>query len=358
MSLLKNTSAWISLFAATSLFSENTQCAPVCTEPSQPPCQKEFVAACCPTGKGCWDLFATGSFIYWTPYQDNMELGIVSPPSDSSYALHGNVVNFDSNYTPGFQIGIGTNCHQETRDIYLQYTWFHGNQNTDVSLSSTGSHVLFPMWETPDASQATYFNGKEDWRLHMDLLDLEFGKHYCVAADLSFRPFYGLRAAWIRQNVEVDYTHEATGVLGSPNVSITQRSHSWALGLRGGLSTNWMFCKSFRIYGSGNGDLLFAQYTNLRWHQEGIAPGALYTVRQHNLNCLRGHLDLELGLGWGTSFANHKKYVDLSASYGFQVFFNQNMFRNFVDDQALAKSISPNGDLYIHGLTATVRLDF
>jgi hypothetical protein len=73
---------------------------------------------------------------------------------------------------------------------------------------------------------------------------------------------------------------------------------------------------------------------------------------------VRTHLDLELGLGWGTYFDDNNWHVDLSASYGFQVFFDQNMFRHFEDDVMIGLSSVANGNLYVQGLTATARFDF
>lgn len=365
MSLFAKTSYWIggSLLAVTPLFSQNESCPPVCQEPPRIECNNAPVTTCCPIGRGCLDLFATASFIYWVPSQENMDLGIVSLTSDPPYVLHGSVVTPDAVYKSGFQVGLGTNLDHGNWDIYSQYTWFRSSQNTNKSIDATEGKVLIPGGLIPLSSSHTFLDGREDWRLHMDLLDLEFGRHYCVKTALSCRPFFGLRAAWIRQNVEMDYLNETTG-RNQHNIFITQRSHSWAVGLRTGLSTDWIIGKGFRVYGNGNGDLLFTQYTNLRTHQQGttttgvLANSSLYTVRQHDLNCVREHLELELGLGWGTHFCNSRRYIDLSASYGFQIFFSQNMFRNFVDDAALAKNISSNGDLYIHGLTATVRFDF
>jgi hypothetical protein len=78
------------------------------------------------------------------------------------------------------------------------------------------------------------------------------------------------------------------------------------------------------------------------------------------LNTLRTHLDLEFGIAWGSYFDNNNWHVDLSAGYGFQVFFNQNMFRWFASTYygSVAQSVSPNGNLYMHGLTASARFDF
>jgi hypothetical protein len=80
-------------------------------------------------------------------------------------------------------------------------------------------------------------------------------------------------------------------------------------------------------------------------------------TRQSDINTLRPHLDLEWGLGWGSYLDCHKWHVDISASYGFQIFWNQNMFRNWTLTPNL-RGYMPDGDLFVHGLTATAKLDF
>ena len=367
MSLFEKTNPLIavSLLAVASLVGQNNQMpSSNCSRPAAPSMSAGCKPPTGPDASGSWDVFTEASFIFWNPSQENMELGIVSNTSNALYTVHGNTVNLDFDYKPGFKVGLGVNLDRDNWDLYSQYTWFRGNHHTHTSLDPAGFDVLLPKWEIPDISHPRYFGGREDWRLHMDLVDLELGRAYCVGNALSFRTFFGARGAWIRQNIEVDYLDETTGLLARENVSITQRSHSWAVGPRAGIQTNWMLGQGLRMYGNGNGDILFTRYTNMRWHQQAttatgaIATGSFYTVRQKDLNYLRGHLELELGFGWGTYIYQNDWHIDLSAGYGFQIFFDQNMFRTFVDDQQLGVSFMPSGNLYIHGLTASARLDF
>ncbi len=76
------------------------------------------------------------------------------------------------------------------------------------------------------------------------------------------------------------------------------------------------------------------------------------------IDFLRAHADFELGLGWGTYFDNNNWHIDFSATYGFQIFWDQNMFRNFESSVAPAKSFAPNGNLYVHGVTLNADFDF
>jgi len=313
-----------------------------------------------------WDVCATGSFIYWQPIQENMELGMVSDITNILDFFNGKVVELDFEYKPGFKVALGMNFDYDNWDSYLEYTWLRGSHHIHTTLDPNNTNItLHPAWQFADFNNPQYSSGSEKWQLHIDFLNWDLARSYFVGTKLSFRPFLGARAAWIRQNVQVEYRNGLAASLATwPNTNINQSSHSWGIGPRVGLTSNWDIGHGLRMYGVGETDILYTQYTNLNTKQESInAAGNIisrsrYLIHQKDANYLRTHLELALGFGWGTYFANHRWHVDLSADYGFQAFFNQNMFRNFVDVQAVAKSISPNGNLYIHGLTTSLRFDF
>lgn len=374
MNLFAKTGTWLvaSVMMASTMFAQNGQngrCAP----PAEKCCPQPV---CCPPKKcceevkkvqltcaynaparievrGCWDIYASGSFTYWQAVQDNMELGSVNStlvPFDVT------VQNMDFSFEPGFKVALGMNFDHDNWDTRIEYTWFRGNTSTSVSLDPAGTFFLYPSWTNP-ASVVTdiYFAGSERWKLHMDLLDWELARAYFVGKKLTFRPFIALRGAWIRQNLDVDYTLPAGLTLSA--TSVDKKSHSWAVGPRAGLNTNWIFGDGFRIYGNGAADILYTRYTKLRSTQSAAGVDT-FIVRQNGYGVMRPHLELELGLGWGSYFDCNNWHIDFAAGYTFQVFYDQNMFRSFHDDVGILHSTSPNGNLYIQGLTVTVRFDF
>ena len=127
-----------------------------------------------------------------------------------------------------------------------------------------------------------------------------------------------------------------------------------------------MIGQGFRLYGNSAGDILYTRYTSLRENDsQSTSAGVLlesFVTTQKNLGCLRTHLELEMGIGWGSYFDNNNWHVDLSAGYNFQVFFDQNAFRRFYQSgtgtTVDALSFLPNGNLYLQGLTATLKVDF
>lgn len=355
MNLFSKKASWIAatLFVATSAFaqtgqvSQNKSCpAPVCCPaPKCCPAVEKIKLTCAYNAparievRGCWDLYASASFTYWQALQDNMEYAIVDGRTSTAY--NGTIQNLGFDFEPGFKVALGMNFDHDNWDTRVEYTWFRGRTSSSVSAEAPES--ISSLWTE---GVENIVSASQSWKLHMDLLDWELGRGYYVGKKLTFRPFFALRGAWIRQNIDADYS---VAELDHPLVSLDKKSRSWAVGPRAGLYTDWLFCDGFRLFGNGAGDILFTRYTTLR--DKGVSEDTSTTINQTNLNTVRTHLDLELGLGWGTYFDCNNWHIDLSAGYNFQVFFNQNVFRQY-------EVLRTSGNLYLQGLTVTARFDF
>ena len=96
--------------------------------------------------RGSWDVYATGSFLYWQAREDNLELGIASNGNPglvggpflpvnftapvTAFTTTATVVNSDFSWGPGFKFGLGVNLDYDNWDAYAEYTWFHKRSNT------------------------------------------------------------------------------------------------------------------------------------------------------------------------------------------------------------------------------------
>ena len=350
-----------SVVAFSSLFSQAVQqpaCKPQVCCVSQEPCPPADAAYVAPARidvKCPWDFFAFGSFTYTQPMQDNMEYAVISNTTSTILGLDWEYQKTDMGFKPGFKVGLGMNFDRDDWDSLIQYTWFRGSQTTSSSVDPAGSEGLVPLWSTPSAVDF-FTSGSIKWRLNMDLLDYELGRWGYYGRQAIIRPFVGARAAWIRQKADTSYADS----VNSDSLIQNESTNSWAIGPRAGFQTNWMIGEGFRFYGNGAGDILFTRYTKLKSSIETIVAGVLTSFGstvEKNLNTLRAHLECELGFGWGTYLDCNKWHIDLALGYGFQVFFDQNMFRHFEEAGAIHSTVD-NGNLYMQGLNASIRLDF
>jgi hypothetical protein len=280
----------------------------------------------------------------------------------------------DFNYKPGFKVGFTGYFDYDNWDTHVEYTWFHttNSNSTAVSAVASAPQSVLPMWGVPglpvtDAAAAFFYSSANaSWKMNMDLIDWDLGRWYYVGTKLTFRPNFGVRAAFIRQRYDVDYVAAAPFAVGDQtaqrNVSVAAKSGSWGVGVKTGLDTSWMIGQGFRVFGNGEADILFTRYTSLGTKATGVTPPsttlASAVVNQDNHNTVRTHLDLQLGFGWGTYWDCNNWYTDIMLGYEFQVFFDQNMFRHFDSSVMRANSILPVSNLYTQGLTVQFALTF
>ena len=366
LNVFTKTKPWMvaSLLVATSAFGQNSKCAPqVCQKPCEKVCPEPMPAPTiaaynAPAGidtRCSWDVFVDATFTYWQPIMENLELGI---PQDS-LSEFSTIFNMDFDYKPGFKVAAGMMFDYDNWDLWAEYTWFRGTNSQTASVgipAELATIQLAPAVITNDFLDSL----TRKWTLNMDLVDLLMGREYYVGTKLTFKSFFGARGAFIRQTLNDTYV--GTVAIGGTAISGSgvQTNHSWAVGPRAGLNTNWLLGEGFRLIGNGAADILYTRYTKLKNNTSLTITGSTTTLKfqQKNTGYLRTHLEMEMGLGWGSYFDNNNWHFDLAATYGFQVFFNQNMFRQFVDDFAIRTSFVPNGDMFVHGLNVTARFDF
>lgn len=313
-----------------------------------------------------YNVWADVSFIYWQPTEDNLEFGMavdkLTGTSGDHLALSGRIVNMDFDFMPGFKIGTGITFKRDNWDLYAEYTWLHGE---DHKSSNGGALGLEPMY--PDVNSIAnyvgsgpifYGTGKAKWKIKLDFVDLDLGRNYYVGKYLTLHPYFGLRGAWIRQSLEA--LHQL--VLAPNFLNSKDGTVSWGLGPKLGLDANWDLSSGWRIISNGSADLLYTHYSAI--YRSSIfnpktVPALLpQKISEHDMDTVRAHMDIELGFGWGTYLYCKNLYLDLGATYDFQVFFGQNMFRKFFVGGGVPSSLLYAGNLYIQGLNIKAKLDF
>jgi hypothetical protein len=312
--------------------------------------------------RGSWDIYATGTYLYWQARQENLDLGfnsnhtLIASISTVSKVKHPNFT-----YRSGFKFGLGYDSSYDNWDAFAEYTWFHSSIKTDMVPG--GTNVVFPVQGHPIADPSDIVNdiayfgsASQYWNLKIDIADLSLARAYYSGTKLTIRPYFGARGAWIRQIANSNYYDGITtgdGIaLGT--VLVKNRSVSQGIGPRLGMDSNWLVGYGFRLIGNASGDILYTRY-DVRNSQ--VTEGVTTTIKDKQ-DFLRSHTALDMGFGWGSYFSNNNWHVDLSATYGFQVFWNQNMFRFFSEAYNFAGSFAPNGNLYIHGAALNAKLDF
>ena len=275
----------------------------------------------------------------------------------------------DFNYNLGFKAGAAICCSDWT--LNAEYTRFNETTSTNQTTTITpnpivsGSTGIWALnnWFLQQATNGSSISAStiaSDWNLGLQFADLTMGHCYYENKNVSLTPFFGIRGAWINQNLDIAIkipSYVVTNVVQSPTSSYNN-SKSWAIGPRTGFDAAYLLRHGFKLEGSAGTSLLFTRYTNVN-HSEQLATSttAEYSIQLNSINCVRPELDLSIGLGWGT-YADDKKYfVDISVKYDFLVLWQQNMMRKLVD-QANIGSGANAGDLYLQGLNVSACIYF
>lgn len=323
--------------------------------------------------KGKYDVFGSVSFLYWYVAQDGMDLAIptgavanpLPPPSllTVNPSSQGSQFIFqDFSYNPGFKIVMGAGLRNDGWVGQLEYTWM--SQTTTTNL---GTPPSYPRANTTSIwTVSNWFSSylpaassvESTWKMSFNQLDVTSSRSFYQGKKVTVTPFGGLRALWMNQSMNVNATLFNASI--NPATSHTY-SHSWSLGLVGGCYSNWMLPFDFRLQGDVNGSLLYTNYTSVV-HNDTLTflastPTQLpSSFSYEDFGALRPTWKMGLGFGWERYFQNKAYHCDLTASYDFMIFWNQNMIRALMDN-FLTGTGSPQ-NLYLHGMTLTGRFDF
>ncbi|NGX36016.1 MAG: hypothetical protein K1000chlam1_00853 [Candidatus Anoxychlamydiales bacterium] len=367
MELIKKILFVICGFAITTLSADCNRCDPdPCTCPPEPPCCETPAA---PTTAaynkganidvcGSWDFYVTGTFLYWQPSQEQMDVAITSfdvPPTNLTGI--GTVHDFSFDWKPAFKIGIGYAWDYDNWDTYVQYTRINTNMTTSVNLAQPAGNAsgatLAGTWVSSGLlTNVDRVSGK--WSLNHNVIDLEFGRPYYNGTCLTFKAHYGLKSGWIDQN----YDETISDVSNSITANI--KSDSWLIGPRTGIYTNWDLGEGFRFFGNAAASLFYQKFSKVSTRELFVSnPTQQYVAFDYSTRAINASLEMFLGAGWGTYFDRNNWYFDLLLGYEAQVFFNQNMMRYLHQEGVNSNRIvTKAGNLMFQGLNVTAKFDF
>jgi hypothetical protein len=195
-----------------------------------------------------------------------------------------------------------------------------------------------------------------DWKLGMDIVDVELGRCFYVGTCLTFRPFFGGRLDWIHQRYNLSSDAIVFTFTNGKSAEAFAKTKSWGLGPRAGITANYLMNYGFRFFGTIDAAILYTSYRVFYRSDQVFEPGFTIKVKE-KVSYLRPNFDMALGVGWGMYYCNYRYHIDFAASYDYQVFWNQNMMRHLADRVVFGND-GTYGNLYLQGLTFTVRLDF
>lgn len=236
-------------------------------------------------------------------------------------------VHFD--YSPAFQIGAGVGLPYDHWDVSTRWLrafstgkdHAHGvaaaGINDRVILDSIGliQGLLMPLFAQ---------TAKAKCHVHLNMVDLVIGRTFVWSKYFSFRPFAGIRGAWLKLDWDInfDMPTQANIQLNRSFTDVDIDNHFYAGGFVGGIESKWNIYKGLGLFSYATASLIYGKSTEKTKQEFFVAPPLSTAVTEQDFSArnsthtTKSVFDIAIGLKWETFF--YKDYrILLRAGYDF-----------------------------------------
>jgi hypothetical protein len=281
-------------------------------------------------------VYVTAEWLYWRTREEGIEFATSKR------------IQFD--FQSGFRVGLGVHLPCDYWDIYVNYTHF----NPSGSQSAHGSFYPLFLFRGSSVLQGPNVNESHaHWEIEFQNADVGIGRWFYVAKTLAFRPFFGLKGAWIDQDAHIRY---AGGF-----IPIGQTFHTYfkndfkGAGPLIGIESSWLIGAGFSFFGDF-GTALIAGHFNNKQKQHQL-NGAEVIDLNNAFNLVSPTVQIIAGLAWDRNFNRDQCHFGLSAGFESQYWWEQNQTEQFTDAD-LPIYVREKGALAFYGLALRGRFDF
>ncbi len=289
--------------------------------------------------------------------QTGMDFALVDTAPVPS-PVHGTVGGFGQNeswgYNFGTRVGFGVYVDHDAWNFDVDWMWVNVT-NSKGYQASGGSTLPTMLADNGNGTSpySAYNTAGASWGCVFNVLDGTLGKPYHISRKVIFNPHFGLRFAWIDQELGVNYGGETA----ASHVKYKIENDFWGVGARMGVNTDWVLGYGFKLFSNLSSSVLAGWFDNSQKY--GVPGGATVVKLTNKPQAVVPSLDLNLGVDWGTTLADCKYYLDLRFGYEFQIWWNQWYIRQFVTGQTDGNfnNVPGYGNLSLNGFTLKVQLD-
>ncbi len=320
------------------------------------------------------DFYVFGEFLLMQSQMEGLEFAITQTHTTNAgggaFPLRGgNLVghstsNHDWNFNPGFRVAFGFLMGHDAWNLEGKWTYMRMKDDTSESIHNNG--IMLPLWLPAYTNMdSPYFNlsnrdVSERWTGKYNTLDMILGKPYHVSRYFILNPFFGIRAAWIDQNITARYS----GLIeGYDSAEMNAKNDYWGVGLRGGFDGEYLLGRGWNLFGGFAAALLYGKFD--------VSQSA--TINSYGFELDQDfytntpNFEIKLGIAWGTFFCKNKYHVGLKVAYEFMDWLDINRMRRFLDSGSggtpattpiLSNMTVANGDLSFNGFAFRLQFDF
>jgi len=327
------------------------------------------------------DLFINISGFYWKANEDGLEYAIENDNSAALIMGENNHIlvnsdfkspNFDWEF--GFKAGFGYNSPCDGWDIGLYWTRYDGRASSHIEAEDLDSQSILPIWSNlyaPTFGGISIFatDSKTDWKLQLNLIDIELGRESWNSRYLTLRPHVGIRLGYIDQDYDIIYSGGSwsdSNILATGNVKL--ENDFKGVGLRGGLDSIWNLGCGWALYADFalslmNGRFKIDHEESLRGTESPFNKDKLLET-SNSFHSTKMIADFAFGLQWSSLICDCKYGLLVALGYEQHLFFDQNQLWRIAIVQGNETEEFNNiyqqgrGDLSTQGWTLSAGFDF
>jgi hypothetical protein len=320
-----------------------------------------------PIDTKCSDYFGEdrfsiyGSLLYWKPYCDEFEYAVQRSTFDTKYfdKAHTITGSFDCGFRLGFDVDM--NCPGWL--FSLEWTHYdntsrHGKtlfQPSDADFSLVAiPWVQYSEDFFSDAEEQSHFKTKHEY--HYDTVDFDVARWFCRKEGLSFKPFFGFRAARFEERFQSSYVMSVSG----NNAFAEAKNLFKGYGLRAGMDMEWNIPWNFTLFAKAAGSILWGK-TKLN-HDDTVNDVETTETWNSDLKETsregRYIAELALGVRWVSQFCYlHPLFFELSFDQTY-LFDQHRFFTSQIIGTTPTQQTKLNGDVLLQGVSLTIGMDF
>ncbi len=345
-------------------------------------------------------VFVDGRFLYWQASIDDLNAFVEQKATifnlDSGDATipkpvfsEARIRDFKGGWGPGVQASIGYSSCNCGWEVYLTGTYFEHETAHSYKFprqqTLTEDGVLHIQYEALLLNPSSSGHGADStttrWKLDFRTLDLLMAGKFNPWRNLSLKPNFGLRGAWIDQHYGVKYKncfwYGPNDILQTEHVKNSEHTRYTALGFKAGCDFAVRVVKHLKVIGGLGGSLLYGKSTLHDkihgFYEEVFSVGDTMDAKlnpfsgkfRFNKRRLRGNVESELGIAADVCWKPCS--LEVSCSYLFDLWFDQYDFIN--DLYSVGPGTAPNvnsfplfvnsdANLQIQGFVLSARLAF
>ena len=326
-----------------------------------------------PSKEEC-NWFLTLDVLYWKPFVGGTEFAYTDNNPTMDYPIRGKTKEMDFSMDWGARVGLGYNFSFDGWDLYANYTHFGSGDSKSVSSGGCNNSLVVPLrgglCPDPNSARAGTFvgtRGKSQYDIDFDSVDVQLGRNYFLSRDLSLRPFWGAKIAWIDLNQVTKYCG-TTGVtqpmfcgvdiipLGPNTYKISEDSDFKGVGPEIGLNSKWFLARGFSFFADTLGALLYGFFDVD--HKESFSLNGSQRLKlAANTHKMVPTVQIFSGIAYDIFFDCDRQHMSFRIGYDGQYWWRINQMLK-IDDAAPLKYERWSEDYAMHGLTVSGRWDF